>query len=215
MSCPCLTREWSGTSPCFCRSYSPLTVHTHCPDMFLPEGCFSHVGAFGKTFVQQFCETSENCQRALADAKTRRGAWLALHKQGQDMIKSSNKRVKLLDFGSNVRIPILSVDRAPSGPTSLVDVVPDVSSTGNTFRLGTQHGQIPTWFSHSDVTLCGGNLLISASAAPDVELSVRTTARQKVGPSRTNCNCKTSCASIRCGCYKQRSRKSCITGRGT
>ena len=85
---------------------------THCPDMFLPEGCFSHVGAFGKTFVQHFCETSENCQRALADAKTRRGAWLALHKQ--DMIKSSNKRVKLLDFGSNVRIPILSVDRAPS-----------------------------------------------------------------------------------------------------
>ena len=41
---------------------------------------------------------------------------------------------------------------------------------------------VRTWFSHSDVTLCGGNLLISASAAPDVELSVRTTAR-KVGPS--------------------------------
>ena len=80
----------------------------------------------------------------LAAAKTRRDAWLALHKQGQDMIKSSNKRVKLMEVGSIVRIPILPVDRALIGPTSLVDVVPDVSSTGNTFRLGTQHGQIPT-----------------------------------------------------------------------
>ena len=111
---------------------------THYPDMFLPEGCFS------QTVVQHFCETSEDCQRALAAAKTRRDAWLALHKQGQDMIKSSNKRVKLMEVGSNVRIPILPVDRALIGPTSLVDVVPDVSSTGNTFRLGTQHGQIPT-----------------------------------------------------------------------
>ena len=113
-----------------------------------------------------------NCQRALAAAKTRRGAWLALDKQGQDMIKSSNKRVKLLEVGSNVRIPILHVDRAPSGPTSLVGVVPDVSSTGNTSRLGTQHGQIPTWFSHSDVTPYGSDLLLSPSAVPDVELSV-------------------------------------------
>ena len=88
------------------------------------------------------------------------------------MIKSSNKRVKLLEVGSNVRIPILYVDRAPSGPTSLVGVVPDVSSTGNTFRLGTQHGQIPTWFSHSDVTPYGSDLLLSPSAVPDVELSV-------------------------------------------
>ena len=130
-------------------------------------------------------------------------------------IKSSNNRVKLLEVGSNVRIPILTVDRAPIGPTSLVDVVPDVSSTGNTFRLDTQRGQIPTWFSHSDVTPCGGNLLLSPSAVPDVELSVRTAARQKVGPVRTKCNCKTSCTSTRCSCYKQRSRKSCITGRGT
>ena len=114
---------------------------THCPDMFLPDGCFSHVGAFGKTVVQHFCETGENCQRALAAAKTRRGAWLALHKQGQDMIKSSNKRVKLLEVCSNVRIPIPSVDRAPISPTSLVGVVLNVSSTGNTFRLGTQQPQ--------------------------------------------------------------------------
>ena len=35
---------------------------THCRDMFLPEGCFCHVGAIEKTGVQHFCETSEKCQ---------------------------------------------------------------------------------------------------------------------------------------------------------
>ena len=154
---------------------------------------------------------------ALAAAQTRRGAWrcLALHKQEQDMIKSSDKRVKLLEVGSNVRIPIAFIVKALIGPTSLVVVVPDVSSTGNTFRLGTQHGQIPTIFSHSDVTPCGGNILLSPSAVPDVELSVRTAARHEVRPVRTKCNCKTSCTSTCCSCYKQRSRKSCITGRST
>ena len=29
------------------------------------------------------------------------GAWIALNKQGQDMIKSSNKRIKLLEVGDN------------------------------------------------------------------------------------------------------------------
>ena len=161
---------------------------TYCPDMFLPEGYLSHVGAFGKTGVHDFYETSENCQRALAATKTRWGAWLALYKQGKDMIKSSNKRVKLLEVLSNVRIPIPSVHEAPIGATSLVGVVPDVFSTGNTFRLGTQHGQILTW--HSDLIPYGGNLL-SPSAVPHVELSVWTAARQKVEPARTKCNCKT------------------------
>ena len=36
--------------------------------------------------------TSENCQQALDAAYQRRGAWIALYKQGQDMIKTSNKR---------------------------------------------------------------------------------------------------------------------------
>ena len=54
----------------------------------------------------------------------------------------------------------------------------------------TQHGQIPTWFSHSDVTPCGSNLLLSPSAVPDVELSVRTAARQEVGPARTKCTAR-------------------------
>ena len=131
------------------------------------------------------------------------------------MIKSSNKRLKFLEVGSNVRIPIAFVDRAFFGPTSLVGVVPDVSSSGNTFRLGTQHSQIPTIFLHSDVTPCGDNLLLSPSAVPEVELSVRTAARQEVGPVRTKCNCKKSCTSTCYSCYKQRSRKNYITGRGT
>ena len=59
------------------------------------------------------------------------------------MIKSSNKRVKLLEVSSNVRIPIPYVDRPSNGPTSLVGFVLDVSSSGNTFLIGTQHGQNP------------------------------------------------------------------------
>ena len=52
------------------------------------------------------------------------------------MIKSSNKRIKLLEVGDNVRIPIPSVDRSPLGPTSLVGAVLGVSSTGNNLQLG-------------------------------------------------------------------------------
>ena len=37
---------------------------THCPNKFHPEGCFSHVCAFGNTVVQHFCEMSKNSQRA-------------------------------------------------------------------------------------------------------------------------------------------------------
>ena len=77
------------------------TVTVHLLPRYVPtRRVLQPFGAFGKTVVQHFCETSENCQRALVAAKrSRRGAWLALHKQGQDMIKSSNKRVKLLEVG--------------------------------------------------------------------------------------------------------------------
>ena len=96
---------------------------TSCPDMCLTAKCMARVQAFGATGVQYFCELDENCRRAITAARTRRRAWIALNKQGQDMIKSSNKRIKLLDVGDNVRIPIHSVNRAPLGPTSLVGVV--------------------------------------------------------------------------------------------
>ena len=119
----------------------------------------------------------------------------------QDMIKSSNKRIKLLEVGDNVRIPIPSVDRAPLGPTSLVGAVLGVSSTGNT-QLGTKHGKIASHFSHSEVSPCGSNQLLAPTDVPDVQLSVRTAARQEVGSARTRCGCRTTCQSGRCNCYK-------------
>ena len=67
--------------------------------MYLPANCMARVEAFGATAVQYFCELDEHCRRALAAAHTRRRAWIALNKQGQDMIKSSNKRIKLLEVG--------------------------------------------------------------------------------------------------------------------
>ena len=81
------------------------------------------VDAFWATGVQYFCQLDENCRQTLTTTRTRRSAWLALTKQGQDMIKSSHKRIKLLEAGYNVRIPIPSVDRAPVGPTNLVGAV--------------------------------------------------------------------------------------------
>ena len=122
---------------------------TSCPEKCLPANCMARVQAFGAMDVQCFCELDENYRRALTAARTRRSAWITLNKQGQDMIKSSNKRIKLLDVGDNVRIPIPSVDRAPLGPTSLVGAVLGVSSTGNTLQLGTKHGRIANPLSHS------------------------------------------------------------------
>ena len=84
---------------------------TSCPDIYLPANCMARVQAFGATGVQYFSELDENCRRALAAARTRRSAWIALNKQRQDMIKSSNERIKLLEVGVNVRIPIPLVNR--------------------------------------------------------------------------------------------------------
>ena len=142
--------------------------------MCLPANCMARVKEFGSTGVQCFCELDENCRRALTAARTRRSVWIALNKQGQDMIKSSNKRIKLLEVGDNVRIPIPSVDRAPLGPTSLVGAVLGVSSTGNTLQLGTKHGRIVSRFSHSEVSPCGSNQLLAPIDVPDMQLSVRS-----------------------------------------
>ena len=109
---------------------------TSCPDMCLPANCMARVQAFGITGVQYFCELDENCRRALA-ARTRRRAWIALNKQGQDMIKSSNKRIKLLEVGDNVRIPIPSSEVSPCGSNQLLAPtdVPDVQlSVGTAAR---------------------------------------------------------------------------------
>ena len=147
---------------------------TSCPDIFLTAGCMARVDAFGITGVQYFCELDENCRRTLTAARTRRSAWLALTKQGQDMLKSSHKRTKLLEVGDNVRIPIPSL----TGPlsASLVGAVLGVSSTGNTLQLGTKHGRISSRFSLSEVSPCGSNLLLTPVDVPDAELSVRTAA---------------------------------------
>ena len=109
----------------------------------------ARVDAFGITGVQYFCELDEIVGR-LSAARTRRSAWLALTKKGQDMIMSSHKRIKLLEVGDNVRIPIPS-DRAPLGPTGLVGAVLGVSSTGNTLQLGRKHGRISSRFSSSEM----------------------------------------------------------------
>ena len=103
--------------------------------MCLPANCMARVQAFGATGVQYFCELDENCRRALTAARTRRSAWIALNKQRQYMIKSGNKRIKILEVGDNVQIPIPSVDRAPLSPTSLVGAVLGVLSTGNTLQF--------------------------------------------------------------------------------
>ena len=111
------------------------------------------------------------------------------------MIKSS---IKLLDVGNNIRIPIPSVDRAPLSPTSLVGTVLGVSSTGNSLQLGTNTEGLRVTF-HSEVLPA---VAINSFTPTDVQLSVRTAARQEVGSARTRCGCRTTCQSGRCSCYK-------------
>ena len=129
--------------------------------MCLPANCMARVEAFeSQVGVQYLCKLYENCRHALTAARTRRRAWIALNKEGQDMIMINNKRIELLKIGDNVRIPISSVDRAPLCPISLVGAVLGVSSTGSILQLGMKH-KIAIRYSHSEVTPCDSYLLLA------------------------------------------------------
>ena len=130
------------------------------------------VEPYGDRDVQYFCSRDDYCAHELQRQSNRKGTFHGLCKQGEDMITSSNKRLKTIHAGENVKISIPVVDRAPLGPTSLSGVVMKVISDGSAFMIGTKDGIISTSLSYSDITQSNTTQLLHPEQVPDTHTPV-------------------------------------------
>ena len=88
-------------------SYCTDSLNSHTTD------CIVSVEPYGDRDIHYFCTRDDYCAHELQRQSNRKGAFHGLCKQGEDMITSSNKRLKAIHAGDNVMISILVVDRAP------------------------------------------------------------------------------------------------------
>ena len=104
------------------------------------------------------------CKRALSGQQTQAVSLTRITKQ------------TVLKKGDNVVIPIPAVDRGPTDPRNIKDVVTQVNDHGG-YNVGTKVGLIKGYLCRNQIEFCESET-VNVSDVPDSELSLRAVARR-------------------------------------
>ena len=128
-------------------------------------------------------------------------------KQIQRMIKQSNKRIKLVDVGQNVLIPIPLVDRrSPFDLQNIPGVILQKVDDGM-YQIGTALGILDHLYTSSQFESSLSHFL-SPEEVPDKRVTLRESIlHSSFGRNKLQCNCTAGCNSNRCKC--RRSNRIC------
>ena len=127
-----------------------------------------------------------------------------LKRQAKRMLNRSVTKMKALDVGDNVLVPVSESDRGRGDPLNLIGVVIEKSERG--FKIGTKAGVLSGVFARNQIELTKFNK-ITCNMIPSDELSIRTAVRLLSvgeGQGMVKCSCKTGCLKIRCKCFKNK-----------
>ena len=153
------------------------------------------------------------CQSCLLEERSntvqegRRAAKRGQAKQINRMIHQSNKRIKLLNIGENVLLPIPEVDkRSPFDPQNLPGVV--LSSTDDGFyQIGTSSGRLENHYTAGQLEL-SLSFFLRQEDVPDKSLTLREAIlHSSLGIHKQFCNCTGGYVSNKCKC--KRSGRTC------
>jgi hypothetical protein len=125
-----------------------------------------------------------------------------IRKQADRMVSRSNKRMKPIEVGDNVTVPVSEFDRGRGDPANLVGVVLEKGDGG--FRVGTKAGILSGKFSRNQIELTKYKG-IQAAMVPQVDITIRSAVRFLSighGQGYKRCHCMTTCLTKRCSCLK-------------
>ncbi|KAL4127470.1 hypothetical protein QTP88_011641 [Uroleucon formosanum] len=127
-----------------------------------------------------------------------------LEKQSKKMIKTSNRKLKCINVGTTVRIPIPDVDKARGSPRNVLAVVTDVQD--GFYKLCTEDGFLKHRYTRTEIVPCDENFLDlkeTTNSAKEKEITLReaTGYNSNAGTQGYKmCHCKIKCQNNRCAC---------------
>ena len=128
-----------------------------------------------------------------------------LKKQADRMLSRTNRKLRSLQVGDNVLIPVSEFDRGRGDPLNLIGVVLENNINGNV-KVGTKAGVLQGWLSRSQVEFAKQVLLKVEDVPTATELTIRSAVRVLSvgnGQGYKRCQCKGSCLTKRCSCFKE------------
>jgi hypothetical protein len=121
------------------------------------------------------------------------------------MLSRTSRKLRPLRVGDNVLVPVSEFDRGRGDPLNLLGVVVETNDTNGNVKVGTKAGFIQGWLSRSQVEF-SKQVLLKARGVPSTEVTIRSAVRTlSVGSGQgyKRCQCKGSCLTKRCSCFKE------------
>ena len=124
------------------------------------------------------------------------------------MVKRSRIVFSSVQIGSNVTVPIPSVDRSRADPRNIIGVVTECSHN-KLYTIAVKGGILDRKYSRNQFDVCAMILYSSDDVCTDKNISLRQAVQLESrcgGQGFTRCNCAGSkrCQTNRCKCFKAR-----------
>jgi transposase InsO family protein len=158
------------------------------------------VGAEGGVTREENCDTTVDHFQTIREVAAQ-----GLKRQAKKMTDRSVAKMKDLDVGDNVLIPVSEFDRGRGDPANLIGVVLEKGDRG--FKLGTKVGILSGLFARNQIEMTKFNKLKIDMVPEEDDLSIRTAVRLLSvgkGQGKVKCNCKSGCIAMRCNCFKNK-----------
>jgi hypothetical protein len=146
--------------------------------------------------------TSENVPDHFKNIRA--AAAQGLKRQATRMLDRSVAKMKALDVGDNVLVPVSEFDRGRGDPQNLIGVVLEKSERG--FKIGTKAGVLSGVFARNQLEMTKFNK-IACDMIPSQKMSIRTAVRLLSvgeGQGKLKCSCQKGCLKNRCKCFKNK-----------
>ncbi|XP_041367023.1 KRAB-A domain-containing protein 2-like [Gigantopelta aegis] len=132
----------------------------------------------------------------------------AQFQQAERMVKRSRIVFSSVQIGSNVTVPIPSVDRGRADPRNIIGVVTECSDN-KLYTIAVKGGILDRNYSRNQFDVCATTLYSPDDVCTDKDISLRQAVQLDSkcgGQGFTRCNCAGSkrCQTNRCKCFKAR-----------
>ena len=134
--------------------------------------------------------------------KKRESSKEALENQAKKMKQLSEKNFPQGKVGDTVKVRVPDVDRARSDSRNIIAII--LAVINDNYQLGTKEGRLAQLYTRNQFVICKEKF-ISKEDVPDIEISLRTCARNTSisgGQGYTRCTCKGRCNTNKCSCKR-------------
>lgn len=143
------------------------------------------------------------CSQMKSIESHRSSAVQALQVQAESMLRTSKRKYKPCDAGTNVLVKIPDVDRGRCAHRNIMGVVLSLNEH-NLYKIGTAEGVLDKLYARNEIKPCDSNFLTIDDIKIDKNIALRSAAASLTQSKQgfVSCNCQKGCSSRSCKCKK-------------